>query len=290
TPRNDAKRPVTDDMSGDSNKRVKLSRSGARFWIRSSPESIQDPRMIGRMARREFMSRFSERGEAQSSAEDIEMSDVMEDDAAGRHAPRQHTPSAMNPGGHGGASMSVRISNKEGHAYKAGATQAEEFVSPSRQPVSRKMAARLVTEQSVFQSFLAAYPEYTGDATHFINRCRKINDLHKEERMYHPSLWDDYIVRHKTDYGPYSSKCIEGGGDAVPFEKFYIEQIEQPKYMKRVMTPATLKLALEQMEPPADLLQQPARPQPLEDNSATFASPPRSSTPYVPPHRIVEKR
>ncbi|TKA57567.1 hypothetical protein B0A49_10738 [Cryomyces minteri] len=195
TPRNDAKRPVTDNISGDSNKRVKLSRSSARSWTRSSPESIQDPRMIGRMARRDFMSRFNERGGAQPSSEDIGMSDVVEDDAAGRRAPHQHTRSTMNPDGHGGASMSVNIPDKEGHAYKAGATQAEEFVSPSCQPASRKMETRLVTEQSVFQSFLAAYPDYTGDATHFINRCRKINDLHKEERMHHPSLWDDYIPK-----------------------------------------------------------------------------------------------
>ena len=89
--------------------------------------------------------------------------------------------------------------------------------------------------QNIFDKFREAYPTYTGDLKHFVAICRKIDQLLKADRMVHQSLWDDFIVRHKTDYSHYLGRCAEEAEDAIPFEKFYETEIEGPQYQKRVI-------------------------------------------------------
>ena len=89
--------------------------------------------------------------------------------------------------------------------------------------------------QNIFDKFKEAYPAYPGDLKHFLAICRKIEQLLKADRMMHQSLWDDFIVRHKTEYSQYLGRCAEEAEDAVPFEKFYETEIEGPQYQKRVI-------------------------------------------------------
>ena len=89
--------------------------------------------------------------------------------------------------------------------------------------------------QNIFDKFREAYPTYPGDLKHFVAICRKIDQLLKADRMMHQSLWDDFIVRHKTDYSQYLGRCAEEAEDAIPFEKFYETEIEGPQYQKRVI-------------------------------------------------------
>ena len=89
--------------------------------------------------------------------------------------------------------------------------------------------------QNIFDKFREAYPTYPGDLKHFVAICRKIDQLLKANRMMHQSLWDDFIVRHKTDYSLYLGRCAEEAEDAIPFEQFYETEIEGPQYQKRVI-------------------------------------------------------
>ena len=89
--------------------------------------------------------------------------------------------------------------------------------------------------QNIFDKFREAYPTYPGDLRHFVAICRKIDQLLKADRMMHQSLWDDFIVRHKTEYSQYLGRCAEEAEDAMPFEKFYETEIEGPQYQKRVI-------------------------------------------------------
>lgn len=89
--------------------------------------------------------------------------------------------------------------------------------------------------QNIFDKFREAYPTYPGDLKHFVAICRKIDQLLKANRIMHQSLWDDFIVRHKTDYSQYLGRCAEEAEDAIPFEKFYETEIEGPQYQKRVI-------------------------------------------------------
>ena len=89
--------------------------------------------------------------------------------------------------------------------------------------------------QNIFDKFREAYPTYPGDLKHFVAICRKIDQLLKADRIMHQSLWDDFIVRHKTDYSLYLGRCAEEAEDAIPFEKFYETEIEGPQYQKRII-------------------------------------------------------
>jgi len=95
-------------------------------------------------------------------------------------------------------------------------------------------------DPSLFARFKKEYPDYTGNASHFGKICSKIENLARVDRMEHPSLWDDFIIRHKTDYPQYTSQCMEDALDPVPYERFYRDAIEEPKYTKRIVVPKTI--------------------------------------------------
>lgn len=93
---------------------------------------------------------------------------------------------------------------------------------------------------NIYDQFLATYPEYTGDLKHFIAMAKKIHTLSSADRMEHRSLWDDFIVRHKMEYRQYLLDCMEKAEDPIPYEKFYRNEIDEPRFRKRVITPSNL--------------------------------------------------
>ncbi|KAL8918112.1 MAG: hypothetical protein Q9208_007554 [Pyrenodesmia sp. 3 TL-2023] len=102
-----------------------------------------------------------------------------------------------------------------------------------------------ITPQSdIFARFKSQYPDYLGTREHFVGMCRRILQLLEADRMEHKSLWDDFIIRHKTDYPQYCQRCMETAEDAKPYERFYREEIDEPKYSKRIMQPPTLSAVI----------------------------------------------
>ncbi|KAL8948071.1 MAG: hypothetical protein Q9222_005711 [Ikaeria aurantiellina] len=95
-------------------------------------------------------------------------------------------------------------------------------------------------QPSIFQQFKSAYPDYSGTEEHFLGMCRKIYQLLRADRMEHKSLWDDFVIRHKTDYPLYLPRCLEAAEDAKPYERFYRDEIDAPKYFKRILQPNVL--------------------------------------------------
>ncbi len=107
---------------------------------------------------------------------------------------------------------------------------------PSKMPTPAK--------GTIYDLFRNTYPDYTGELKHFLNMCNRINALLQGDRMEHRSLWDDFIVRHKTEYRKYLFDCTDRGEDPIPYEKFYRDEVDEPKYVKRILTPASLKDAI----------------------------------------------
>ncbi len=99
-------------------------------------------------------------------------------------------------------------------------------------------------ESDMFVRFKAQYPDYLGTREHFVGMCRRIHQLSQADRMEHKSLWDDFIIRHKTDYPEYCQRCMDAAEDAKPYERFYREEIDEPKYNKRIIQPATLSTVI----------------------------------------------
>ena len=100
-------------------------------------------------------------------------------------------------------------------------------------------------QPNIYEQFRTTYPDYPGDLKHFAAMIRKIRALVVADRMEHRSLWDDFIVRHRTDYREYIVSCTEGADDPMPYERFYRNEVDEPKYTKRIITPDNLNDVLE---------------------------------------------
>ena len=99
------------------------------------------------------------------------------------------------------------------------------------------------TQNSVFDRFMMTYPDYPGNSVQFAAICSRIYTLFQIDRMEHPSLWDDFIVRHRMEYPQYMSQCADEAVDPLPFERYYRSKILQAKYMSPkgpVVTPINI--------------------------------------------------
>ena len=96
-------------------------------------------------------------------------------------------------------------------------------------------------KSSVYDTFRSTYPDYLGGSKHFLTMCDRINKLLQADHMEHPSLWDDFVIRHNREYRDYLLECTDSGDDPMSYERFYREHIDEPKYNKRILTPAVLK-------------------------------------------------
>ena len=94
------------------------------------------------------------------------------------------------------------------------------------------------TFDSLYQDFCAAYEDYKGNIKHFTNL---LNDIDRTQSRLHQFLWDDYVVRNKTDYLPYSMECLESGERSMPYEIFYSKKITKPKYTEGVLSAEKLE-------------------------------------------------
>lgn len=101
---------------------------------------------------------------------------------------------------------------------------------------------------NTYDTFKSSYPEYSGGFKHFSGMCLKISDLLQDQRREHRFLWDDFVIRQKTDYRDYLLDCADRGDDPILYEQFYKNHIDEPIYCKHVLTPTTLTEALASVE------------------------------------------
>ena len=97
---------------------------------------------------------------------------------------------------------------------------------------------------SIFDVFKTTYPSYTGDIKHFVTMCTKISTLLRAGRMEYQSLWDDFIIRQKTEYASYVIGCTEGGENPMAYEDYYSNVIMETKYRNLILTRRNLEEAL----------------------------------------------
>ncbi|KAF2877151.1 hypothetical protein BDV95DRAFT_601564 [Massariosphaeria phaeospora] len=105
------------------------------------------------------------------------------------------------------------------------------------------------TPLTVYDKFTKAYPEYTGGTQHFIGQCQKVYELELEDKMVPKWQWDDFIIRNRTDYIDYVTKCLNNGKDPEPYIRFYKDKIRDTKYREGIIESVqTLVAALEQLD------------------------------------------
>ncbi|OAL56904.1 hypothetical protein IQ07DRAFT_638295 [Pyrenochaeta sp. DS3sAY3a] len=147
--------------------------------------------------------------------------------------------------------------------------ESKDSTIPAQAPSA--IAADQVTSVSIFLTFKAAYPEYTGDAKHFQGLCTEMFKLDQEDKMVPKWQWDDFIIRNRTDYKDYALDCVSGGENPEPYHRFYKDTIRDTFYRKGVVqSTKTLLKALEEFGVPLPV----PRTQPQ-------SRPPRSSLPNI---------
>lgn len=98
----------------------------------------------------------------------------------------------------------------------------------------------LAKDVNIYYRFKSTYPNYRGTFSQFLAICKRITNLVELNRMEHQSLWDDFIIRHKTEYSDYLRRCVDIAEDPIPYEKFYRDEIDEPKFLGRIVTRKTL--------------------------------------------------
>ncbi|KAI9782651.1 MAG: hypothetical protein M1835_003963 [Candelina submexicana] len=271
-------------LSPNVTKRRKQFKAPLSFNFSQENRKTQDSSRIGQRYRREFMSGLSTAGTRSEAPEALKAVEetaapmhVLDETLPSRNEmPQEFADSSVTPESVGSLTLQAtqkthpheQTSNSpnevkaigigvETHGGPASAGQAPDTsimgrhnplpqldaisITP-RDPVHVEPAGYLAN--SVMARFKAAYPDYTGELSHFRTMCSRIEKLLAEDRMEHRSLWDDFVGRHRTDYKRYVVECTEGGEDPLPYEKFYRDHIDEPKYTKRILSPTTLKEAL----------------------------------------------
>ncbi|KAI4267040.1 MAG: hypothetical protein LQ337_008549 [Flavoplaca oasis] len=100
------------------------------------------------------------------------------------------------------------------------------------------------TQAAFYLEFKSVYPEYGGSKEDFLGMCKKIEHLFRSDRMEHKSLWDDFVIRYQMDYPQYLEHCVKNFEDPKAYERFYRDEIDEPKFNSRVLLPSTLGRAL----------------------------------------------
>ncbi|KAJ4286063.1 hypothetical protein N0V90_013410 [Kalmusia sp. IMI 367209] len=106
-----------------------------------------------------------------------------------------------------------------------------------------------VKPATLFKTFKATYPEYTGDSKHFIGQCKQMEKLEVQDKMVPKWQWDDFIIRNRTDYKTYVNQCLDNGEDAEPYYRFYKDNIRDTLYTKGIIgSRKALIAAIEELE------------------------------------------
>lgn len=96
---------------------------------------------------------------------------------------------------------------------------------------SMSSTAFVNAQRSVYETFKEAYPEYTGDIDHFTSMCRKIR-----EAQPHRAVWDDFVIRHLSEYTTYVSSRLMKGLDALEYAEYHNKTVTSLKFTKDVLT------------------------------------------------------
>ena len=122
--------------------------------------------------------------------------------------------------------------------------------------------------KTLFDRFKAAYPCYLGNPKHFKSLCMRIRRLVEDGGCLQQFLWDDFIIRQKTEYSTYLQQCAEDAEDPLTYERYYTAIPDGPLYTKKIVTAQTLSEVVDSpkngaanaqevvMNKPGDALQQ----------------------------------
>ena len=194
--------------------------------------------------------------------------------------------------------------SEEPKPLPAGASVSEANIPRTDVPAHAEQAPPALSEndpvpKTVFETFKTAYPEYDGNVKHFKNQCTQIEVFDREDKMVPTFMWDDFIIRNRTDFRKYAAEQVDAGEEVMPYIRFYKSTIRDALYKKGIIeTRAVLLKALQELGvQPVEVDN--ASPQPVQQaiqqsNQKPLRSPVRQSTDrrrsHQPPVQIHPRR
>ncbi|KAJ4373962.1 hypothetical protein N0V83_002701 [Neocucurbitaria cava] len=264
SPSNKSKRP---------NKRREIKIMG---FGDATPSTI-DPLTVRRQEREESLRRFREERNSSRSFESRPRSDhvqqdldAMEVDSPGKHASNAslHSMSPRHRSLY--EDMDVKPQSKATSVLQLPLPtfRSEILTTAGQRPVAGNEEESL----TLFQTFKAAYPEYTGGVKHFQGLCLQMYKLDLEDKMVPKWQWDDFIIRNRTDYKDYAAACADEGEDPEPYYRFYKDSIRDTLFKTGIIeSRGTLLSALAELGVDLPEATEPSR-EPTRPNKLSRAS------------------
>lgn len=87
-----------------------------------------------------------------------------------------------------------------------------------------------------YEKFRSDYPIYSGEFSHFIELCSKLQSLRDRGHLKRSFLWDDFIIMHLDQYPSYLQLCQEMDSKSMDYEEYFSVHFSIPTYKKRSLT------------------------------------------------------
>ncbi|KAL4942063.1 hypothetical protein BDV06DRAFT_193192 [Aspergillus oleicola] len=97
-----------------------------------------------------------------------------------------------------------------------------------------------LSASEIYENFCAVYPDYAGDFEHFMGLCFRLRAFREGGRLQRPYLWDDFIIKHLTDYPQYITECMENDTKPVKYEEYFADSFSIPTCTKRCLLPGRI--------------------------------------------------
>ncbi|KAL4796069.1 hypothetical protein BDV19DRAFT_361440 [Aspergillus venezuelensis] len=101
-------------------------------------------------------------------------------------------------------------------------------------------AAQSLEASEIYRKFCSAYPTYTGDFEHFLGQCSRLRAFREGGSLQRPHLWDDFIIKHLTDYPQYLTHCMRNDTRPLAYEQYFANTFSTPAYTKRCLLPTRI--------------------------------------------------
>ncbi|KAL4960136.1 uncharacterized protein BDV14DRAFT_148814 [Aspergillus stella-maris] len=101
-------------------------------------------------------------------------------------------------------------------------------------------AAQSLEASEIYKKFCSAYPTYTGDFEHFLGQCSRLRAFREGGSLQRPHLWDDFIIKHLTDYPQYLTNCMRNDTRPLAYEQHFANSFSTPTYTKRCLLPTRI--------------------------------------------------
>lgn len=128
------------------------------------------------------------------------------------------------------------IGNRNVGGFRTKGTKGSTSNIMSRRESYLSSTANRAEAMRAYEKFQTDYPIYSGQFSHFIELCSKLQALRDKGHLKRSFLWDDFIIMHLDQYPSYLQLCHEMDAKSMDYEEYFSTHFSKPTYKKRSLT------------------------------------------------------